>query len=578
MFVNKKTTVLMMIISALFIMSAMGAGSFPQPTICDRVCWSARAPQGTITQEPDLTRAVIHHTAGASDYDTSSLEESKSKVRAIQNYHMDNLGWSDVGYHFLTDKLGNNFEGRDGSMTSFPRGAHDAVNDSSFGFNQMGYYHDPYNQEPTYEGRHAMYDVIAWRMPDGYSAYGGGPYGPASNAGYLCGHRDVGSTACPGDLLYAYIGTDLFAGEARDEVELRITGGDPDPRPNPGPPTLRSVIGGTDSVTISWSDVGYIVNYNVYVSADGVNYASPISVDTGVTSFVDTGLTEGEMRYYKVTAVGTESESKDSDIYCVKNVTGAKILIVDGNDRWLTLDENPNADNHNFAAITAESVLGLAYDTADNNAVESGDVSLIGYDAVVWTLGEESTVDSTFTSTEQGCVTDYLNGGGNLFVSGAEIGWDLVEQGTSDDQAFYENYLKAEYKADDAAQYDAYAISGGIFDGVTGIDFSGGAMNIEYPDVIGPINGSVDEMYYTLGNNPRKTEYAAVSYSGTFKVVNMGFPFESINTIAVRADVMTRVVDFFALSGGDPTPTPTATPTPTPTDTPTATPTATSED
>ena len=152
-----------------------------------------------------------------------------------------------------------------------------------------------------------------------------------------------------------------------------------------------------------------------------------------------------------------------------------------------------------------------------------------------------------------------------------------MEQGTSDDQAFYENYLKAEYKADDAAQYDAYAISGGIFDGVTGIDFSGGAMNIEYPDVIGPINGSVDEMYYTLGNNPRKTEYAAVSYSGTFKVVNMGFPFESINTIAVRADVMTRVVDFFALSGGDPTPTPTATPTPTPTDTPTPTPTATSE-
>ena len=210
----------------LILSFAFSAGNFPQPSICDRTCWSARAPQDTIDQESALDRAVIHHTAIAADYNTVSLEESKAKIRSIQNYHMDSLGWADIGYHFLTDKLGNNFEGREGAMTSIPRGAHDGINDNSFGFNVMGYFHDPYNQLPTCQQRSSCYDLIAWRMPDPFDGYGESWYGRRNRiVGYLCAHRDVGSTACPGDLMYQYVGTDIYAGEARDEVNARITSG-----------------------------------------------------------------------------------------------------------------------------------------------------------------------------------------------------------------------------------------------------------------------------------------------------------------------------------------------------------------
>src|SRR5687767_3379726 len=77
----------------------------PQPTICARECWNARAPDYVSNTNDKLNRAVIHHTASSSHWSTTSLNESKANVRGVQNYHMDAQGWGDIGYHFLVDKL-----------------------------------------------------------------------------------------------------------------------------------------------------------------------------------------------------------------------------------------------------------------------------------------------------------------------------------------------------------------------------------------------------------------------------------------------------------------------------------------
>ncbi len=88
----------------------------------------------------------------------------------------------------------------------------------------MGYMLTPYNQQPTDVQRQALYDLIAWRIPDPLTGFGSGKYGKKRSVGFICGHRDVVSTACPGDLRYQYIGTNVDGGEARVEVNLRITG------------------------------------------------------------------------------------------------------------------------------------------------------------------------------------------------------------------------------------------------------------------------------------------------------------------------------------------------------------------
>ncbi|MBN1900225.1 hypothetical protein JW926_02730, partial [Candidatus Sumerlaeota bacterium] len=79
------------------------------------------------------------------------------------------------------------------------------------------------HQPPTVM-RNACYDLIAWRIPNPFTGLGGGYYAGLSNRGYVCGHRDVGSTACPGDIWYGYIGTNLSGGEARTAINQRIVG------------------------------------------------------------------------------------------------------------------------------------------------------------------------------------------------------------------------------------------------------------------------------------------------------------------------------------------------------------------
>ncbi len=99
--------------------TALAAGNAPQPSICTRGCWGARAPR-SVSYMSALTKAVVHHTAG-NEFNTTGYEASKANVRAIQNLHMNSNGWSDIGYHFLVDKFGFTFEGRSGSMSSLPR-------------------------------------------------------------------------------------------------------------------------------------------------------------------------------------------------------------------------------------------------------------------------------------------------------------------------------------------------------------------------------------------------------------------------------------------------------------------------
>ncbi|MGI8907554.1 MAG: N-acetylmuramoyl-L-alanine amidase [Candidatus Sumerlaeaceae bacterium] len=194
-----------------------------QPSICSRGCWLARNP-GPISYMSTLNRAIIHHTADANHMNTTGLEASKANVRAVQNFHMDTNGWSDIGYHYLVDKFGNIFEGRYGSNSSLPKGAHDSYNVNSFGFNIMGYFHTPYNQQPTSAMLDSLMDVIAWRMPSSWSAYGSGSYN-GRTVGVLDGHRKVKSTACPGDYVHPnYITENYNGGPMRDGVMQRKNG------------------------------------------------------------------------------------------------------------------------------------------------------------------------------------------------------------------------------------------------------------------------------------------------------------------------------------------------------------------
>lgn len=187
----------------------------------------------------------------------------------------------------------------------------------------------------------------------------------------------------------------------------------------------------------------------------------------------------------------------------------------------------------------------IRVNSASNEAVISGAVNLDNYDAVVWILGEESTANDTFNATEQTKVTTYLAGGGKLFVSGAEIGFDLEAQGGGG--AFFNNTLKSDYVADDAGTYSVVAAAGSIFTGLS-FSFDNGAQfyNVDTPDRINPLGGSAAALNYSSGVGAAGVHYTdAVNGS---QLVVFGFPFETITTAANRTAVMGRIIDFFSLT------------------------------
>ncbi|XP_070544582.1 peptidoglycan recognition protein 1-like [Ptychodera flava] len=104
---------------------------------------------------------------------------------------MDNKGWNDIGYSFLIGQDGNAYEGRGWAV----EGAHTAgYNDESHAVSFMGNFMDALPNQSALDAAQALIDC---GIAEGY----------ISSDYTLKGHRDVGSTSCPGDALYDEIQT-----------------------------------------------------------------------------------------------------------------------------------------------------------------------------------------------------------------------------------------------------------------------------------------------------------------------------------------------------------------------------------
>ena len=351
----------------------------------------------------------------------------------------------------------------------------------------------------------------------------------------------------------------------------------------PEPPTHLAVRNlGDGTVRVSWHAPPYnsgnnllgdaATGYLVQSSADGLGFDNGTATTSLSLDFP--GLTVGSVRYFRVIATNAGGQSFPSEIGGVR-VRGdgtSPILVVNGFDRidkamLLSEDDPYDADpmlrerpermnNYGYIRTFAAAInpSGLTFDFCANEAVRDGDINLAAYQAVIWESGKESTTDDTFDATEQSRVTTYLSGGGKLFVSGTEIAWELDAQGYG--AAFYNNYLKADYVADDAGTYNVTAVSGSIFDGLSAIALDNGAViyDVDFPDVIAPLSGGAAALTYSGGTGGT----AGVTYTGAFKVVNFGFPFEAISDAYRRIEVMTAVLAFFDLNPNNPPPPPPA--------------------
>jgi len=223
-----------------------------RPELVTRAQWGA--DESIRRGSPDYSSTVkvgfVHHTASSNDY---SPTQAAAMVRGIYAYHVKSNGWSDIGYNYLVDRYGRAYEGRAGGLDRYVVGAHTGgFNIGSFGVSLLG---DFSTVPPSTATVGMLAEVLAWKLGSAYrdphgtatlrSAGGGTSKHPAGSDvpfDVVSGHRDAGSTTCPGATTYArmplirdLVSAELGAGFADPAVNQTVF-----PLSSPGPVTVSA--------------------------------------------------------------------------------------------------------------------------------------------------------------------------------------------------------------------------------------------------------------------------------------------------------------------------------------------------
>ncbi|MBN2170022.1 MAG: Omp28-related outer membrane protein [Candidatus Krumholzibacteriota bacterium] len=189
--------------------------------------------------------------------------------------------------------------------------------------------------------------------------------------------------------------------------------------------------------------------------------------------------------------------------------------------------------------------LGRIFAIWDRNAAPLTGALLASFDVVVWNLGWAF---PTLDASDRAALGEYLDGGGRLFVSGQDLGWELNSEGGAA-YAWYQQYLGAAYIADDTNYYTLSGVPGDpISNGlVLTIQGGDGADNQDYPSDIDAYG--VDSRVILTYDAQRNG--AVAKSDGVSKVVYFAFGYEAIDNAADRELVMQRVIGWLTGTGTD---------------------------
>ncbi len=194
----------------------------PQPTIRARSSWATDGWQsdnngcdGGPFYANNVRTVVVHHTVTSNSY---SAGDVPAILRSIYRTHAVINGWCDIAYNFLVDRFGTIWEGRSGGIDQPVIGGHaKGFNTWTVGVAVLGSHHT--SGAPTAASVAAVEAVAKWKL----SFHGVDPLGVnwlqnrSSSPPHrfperawvempsIVGHRDLGLTACPGNLLYPSI-------------------------------------------------------------------------------------------------------------------------------------------------------------------------------------------------------------------------------------------------------------------------------------------------------------------------------------------------------------------------------------
>lgn len=257
-------------------------------------------------------------------------------------------------------------------------------------------------------------------------------------------------------------------------------------------------------------------------SRQGFDLGSDIGVSYGLTAGWN-----GRQQCFDKSRAGSEGEGTLG--YCGDELAGRFIM---GNNR-----DGSVCHVKDIAMSGAYNVVGCSLEALDNNLVKLDHYNLVD---IAFGLqrndGHSLVVYKTFSETLQSKLRSYAKSGGRILVSGAYVGSDMTQP---HERSFMSDVLKTTFTGTDTNA------GNNMVDGL-GLSF----------DIIRQINDrhfaatSVDRIAACDGRSFAAMRYqdgstAGVAYDGTdYKSFVMGYPYECINNVRTRQQVMKGLLGF----------------------------------
>ena len=174
-----------------------------------------------------------------------------------------------------------------------------------------------------------------------------------------------------------------------------------------------------------------------------------------------------------------------------------------------------------------------------------------GVELVIWFTGGAWQNGTTLTPNDQIMVGDYLDAGGKLFLTGQGIGWDLRTD------PFYTEYLHATYIMNYTLGRDILGVEGDpISDGMDFAIIGGDGANNQTRQTSMNAADEFATPAFEWETPPTQGGFPALRITtANYRIVYLGFGFESISNAEDRNAVMANSIDWLinGTSAEDPT-------------------------
>jgi len=293
----------------------------------------------------------------------------------------------------------------------------------------------------------------------------------------------------------------------------------------------------SDVYTINCSldaPVGWVGEYTTTNGTFPFGTSDSIAISPDDSAVIQIEIDPQGINGYGNTTVGFESHNNPgmSGTITFNNVTngGTDLLVI-------------SAGSREFESYFTESINNVfdgTYGAVSRSALEPSSIDLSNFGIVVW---QASNSDRAFYENEVTKLEDYLTGGGNLFITGQDLGSDVFEATGQSQfaQDFYHNYLHTNYVTDFSNLFFIKGISGDIIS--NGIQFIANSIYERSLDKIAPRDSNATS-FLTYFNGPDVAGVRAAA--DNYRVVYMVAGLEQITEQPVRDTIAARSLRWLA--------------------------------